>query len=276
MVCDAVAVTRRAETPAESSPSGESQPAVAAEPVAAADAEVGLSLEELAAQSGVVGRTIRFYQSERLLPKPRRDARDGRVARYGPEHVERLRLIGELRDRGLKLPAIRHLIEEGDASESVARWLGLDDTLRGAWTDTPPRLFTANELAELLTDAPPGTRGVLEEAGLLVRQGRAWLAPNPALLEVGVAIIGGGVEPELVIDAGTILHRHLAKAAAELVDMFLKSQEREDDGVDLDKLIRALRPVVGDAASIIFRSEIERSVGGVLAKPKRLPTVRKR
>lgn len=58
--------------------------------------------------------------------------------------------------------------------------------------------------------------------------------------------------------------------------MFLKSQEREDDGVDLDKLIRALRPVVGDAASIIFRSEIERSVGGVLAKPKRLPTVRKR
>ena len=78
MVCDAVAVTRRAETPAESSPSGEPQPAVAAEPVAAADAEVGLSLEELAAQSGVVGRTIRFYQSERLLPKPRRDARDRR------------------------------------------------------------------------------------------------------------------------------------------------------------------------------------------------------
>jgi hypothetical protein len=53
-----------------------SQPAVAAEPVAAADAEVGLSLEGLAAQSGVVGRTIRFYQSERLLPKPRRDARE--------------------------------------------------------------------------------------------------------------------------------------------------------------------------------------------------------
>ena len=35
MVCDAVAVTRRAETPAESSPSGEPQPAVAAEPAQA-------------------------------------------------------------------------------------------------------------------------------------------------------------------------------------------------------------------------------------------------
>ena len=56
-----------------------------------------LTLEELSERTGVAPRTIRFYQAEKLLPKPERDRADGRVARYGPVHVERLRLVGELR-----------------------------------------------------------------------------------------------------------------------------------------------------------------------------------
>ena len=59
-----------------------------------------LALEELAEATGVPPRTIRYYQAEKLLQKPERDRHDARVARYGPDHVERLRLIGELRDRG--------------------------------------------------------------------------------------------------------------------------------------------------------------------------------
>ena len=34
------------------------------------DAEPGLTLDELVSASGVPARTIRFYQAERLLPKP--------------------------------------------------------------------------------------------------------------------------------------------------------------------------------------------------------------
>jgi DNA-binding transcriptional MerR regulator len=59
------------------------------------------TLEELAAVSGVPARTIRYYQAEKLLQKPHRDRRDARFARYGEEHLERLRLVGELRDRVL-------------------------------------------------------------------------------------------------------------------------------------------------------------------------------
>ena len=42
--------------------------------------------------------TIRFYQKRQLLPPPRRE---GRIAWYGPEHVERLARIKDLQRRGL-------------------------------------------------------------------------------------------------------------------------------------------------------------------------------
>ena len=53
-------------------------------------------------------RTIRYYQSEGVLAAPRRDGRD---ARYNPGHLERLELIAELQERGLKLEAIKSLLE---------------------------------------------------------------------------------------------------------------------------------------------------------------------
>lgn len=57
-------------------------------------------LADLAAASAVSERTIRYYQGERLLPRP---GKRGRDAVYSPAHLERLALIGELRDRGLTL-----------------------------------------------------------------------------------------------------------------------------------------------------------------------------
>ena len=57
-----------------------------------------MTLEELAAATGVPPRTIRYYQAEKLLQKPARDPRDTRVARYGPEHAERLPRLNVERD----------------------------------------------------------------------------------------------------------------------------------------------------------------------------------
>ena len=53
------------------------------------------TIDELSAHTGVPSRTIRFYQSSGALQKP---AKRGRIAYYGPEHVERLALIGQLQD----------------------------------------------------------------------------------------------------------------------------------------------------------------------------------
>ena len=189
--------------------------------------ELSLTLEELAEVTGVPPRTIRFYQAEKLLQKPERDRKDARVARYGTHHVERLRLVGELRDRGLKLPAIRTLLQEGDASTRVADWLGLDATLRGSFGPDEPRLMSRRELAPLLEGTPPGTQGHFEEAGLLVRQGDSWLVPAPALLDIAVRLVADGVDIDLVLQAGVgggRLHgAALAAAQAQGVHVTLAS-----------------------------------------------------
>ena len=55
------------------------------------------------AAAGVGVDTVRFYQGRSLLPPPRRE---GRVALYGDEHLERLRRIRALQSQGFTLAQI--------------------------------------------------------------------------------------------------------------------------------------------------------------------------
>ena len=84
---------------------------------------INLSLADLAKQSGVPGRTIRFYIARGVLPGP---AKAGRGASYGGEHLERLAEIERLQAKGMTLREIaRHLSEPGEAGrnlEAVACW----------------------------------------------------------------------------------------------------------------------------------------------------------
>jgi DNA-binding transcriptional MerR regulator len=66
--------------------------------------EAGLSIEELARQSELPVRTIRYYIAEGLLPGP--EGR-GKAATYGEDHRLRLRLIRRLTEQHLPLAEIR-------------------------------------------------------------------------------------------------------------------------------------------------------------------------
>lgn len=105
------------------------------------------TIDELAAATKVPSRTIRFYQSKGALPRPEIK---GRVAFYGEPHVERLKLIASLQDRGLRIDAIRDLVARIDKGEvDVAEWLGLETQLKAPWANDQPRVATEAELFEL-------------------------------------------------------------------------------------------------------------------------------
>ena len=242
----------------------------AAKPNEAAHLE-GMSIEELSEATGLAPRTIRFYQAEKLLQKPQRDDGDHRVARYAQEHVERLRLIGELRDRGLKLPAIRGLLHEGDASTRVADWLGLDESLRGSWGHDAPAVISREELGTLLKEVPPGTQGYLEDGGLLIREGDAWVLRSPALVELFLGAIRSGIRADLMVEAAAILQTQLGRAADELVDLFVEAVKGGfGRGIAIETLTTAGKSSVGDAARIIFGIEIQRAIEALLSDTKRL------
>lgn len=67
-----------------------------------------LTLEDLAVQSGLTLRTLRFYMQEGLLPGP--DTR-GKYARYSQQHLDRLELIRRMKELRLPLQEIRQLID---------------------------------------------------------------------------------------------------------------------------------------------------------------------
>jgi DNA-binding transcriptional MerR regulator len=64
-------------------------------------------VEQLASACDVSVDTVRYYQSRGLLPSPERE---GRVAWYGPEHVDRIREIRSLQRKGLTLAAIERVL----------------------------------------------------------------------------------------------------------------------------------------------------------------------
>ena len=80
-------------------------------------------VDQLAAAADVSVDTVRYYQSRGLLPAP---DREGRVAWYGPEHVERIREIRSYQRRGLTLAAIERIVDDdrpsvdGDLALAVA------------------------------------------------------------------------------------------------------------------------------------------------------------
>src|SRR5262245_53349139 len=71
---------------------------------------VRMRVEDLAREAEASVDTIRYYQKQRLLPAPERD---GRVAWYTQEHVERIARIRELQQRGFTLAVIRRFLSGG-------------------------------------------------------------------------------------------------------------------------------------------------------------------
>lgn len=68
----------------------------------------GLTIGELASRCAVSRDTIRFYEREGLLPRPRRTAAQYRV--YGDEDAGRLLFIRHARALGLTLDDVRELV----------------------------------------------------------------------------------------------------------------------------------------------------------------------
>jgi DNA-binding transcriptional MerR regulator len=80
----------------------------------------GYTITDLASLAGVTPRTIRYYVSVGLIAAP---AQAGRGARYGEDHLRRVRLIRRLQDQHLPLAEIRSqlaCLSDADVSAALA------------------------------------------------------------------------------------------------------------------------------------------------------------
>jgi len=228
------------------------------------------TIDELAAATRVPSRTIRFYQSRGALMAP--ELR-GRVAYYGPAHIERLKLIARLQDKGLRMDAIREVVTSIDRGElDLPELLGIEQQVQTPWVNDQARTMSEAELIDFLGAARPGLIADLVRAQVIERRGEVYLLSSPALLQVIMKLDAVGIDLQTAVEAGEVVRKHVGRAVQDLVSLFVK---RAGDGhIQISepiKLLQALRPTGIEAVRLIFGREMERSLrklveSGELAK----------
>lgn len=173
-------------------------------------------VDELAGAAGTTVRNVRVYQDRGLLPAPRRE---GRVGVYTEAHLARLRLIGQLLDRGYTFSHIAEFIAAWQHGRELSDVLGLEEVLTTPWSDEIPDYISAPELEELF-GAEAVAPDLLSRAvgqGLLEVEGERFRVRSPRLLHAGAELVAAGVPLAAVLDLGEALVGDLDVIARRLV-----------------------------------------------------------
>lgn len=234
-----------------------------------------LTIEQLAAESGMSVRNIRAHQARGLLPPP--EVRH-RVGYYGPEHVARLRLITELQADGFNLKGIERLLE-GESGSASQAMLSFRRALTAPFGDERPEILTAAELIERFGEPDEENLERSVKLGLLVPMGEdSFEVPAPGLLRIAEEVLERGVPMSAALDVVEVMQRSSHYVAEAFAKLFLRWvwQPFEEEGrpeerwPDVLDSIDRLRPIASEALVAVFQQtmseEVERQFGKELAR----------
>jgi DNA-binding transcriptional MerR regulator len=215
-------------------------------------------IEQLAQAGGVAVDTIRFYQAKGLVEAPRRD---GRVTWYSERHLDRLRRIRALQQRGFTLAVIRRFLE-GELESS-------DEALVEAVTaPATPETLGLDELAARSGLAIPLLRQ-LELAGLLlpVADGEEPRYPVEDLdvLAAGLKLIEAGIPLGALLELGAHHAEAVDRTVRQAVDLFDRHVRERIQAEELSpqeaerRLLATFRELL-DASATLVRYHFQRSL----------------
>jgi DNA-binding transcriptional MerR regulator len=210
-----------------------------------------LRVEDLAQRADVSVDTIRFYQKRRLLPAP---TREGRVAWYGSEHIERLARIRELQAQGLTLALIGRVVSGDLDATDVPLAIAVADA------DAREEFLSIAELAER-AGVPEALLEAVVREGLLVPrahdgEGR-YTASDVAIVRAGLSLLETGFPfPDLLALAREHNEstREIAEQAVALFDRYVRTPLRDSEQSDRDKadqLVAAFRVLLPAVTALV-------------------------
>ena len=224
-----------------------------------------MRVEQLSAQADVSVDTIRYYQSKGLLSPPRRQ---GRIAWYDDEHLERLTRIRNLQQRGFNLATIVRLVSgELDAADEalLSQLSGLSTATANATADpvrspaaSGQHTYSLDELATL-TAMPLALLKALEAEGLLIPTRVAgqlrYTEEDVAASHAGLRLLEWGIPLTDLLDLARRHNEATEATARQAVEMFahhirepLRAGVRPDALTHAENAIDPLAGCTGDPA----------------------------
>lgn len=224
-------------------------------------------VEELAQAAGITTRTLRFYRERKLLQPPRKE---GRIAWYGEEHLARLRVIGELLERGHTLGGIAELIGAGESGRDVAELIGLQAAITAPWSDETPVHLSWDELARAFGDQlTEANTAESVEQGYITVQEDGITHVSRRLMDATTSLVAEGV-PLAAVLAASRKAQEYADAVAEVFTTLIRDQllgaltHVEDvtpaEVARLTAQIQRIRPLARTVADAQFALAMDRRV----------------
>lgn len=232
-----------------------------------------LTIEQLAAQSGMSVRNIRAHQARGLLPPPEVRMR---VGYYGPEHVSRLRLIRDLQNDGFNLAGIKRLLE--DTQGTAERLLRFKQALSDAAGSERAETITLRELAQRFRVGAQDAPEVLAQAqklGVIVPVSRdRFEVPSPSLLAVAEEVVQRGITLGSALGVLEEIERHSDSVSRSFVQVFLREVWKPFQQADMpperwpevEAAVARLRPIATEALMAIFQQRLSTHIEGAFGE----------
>ncbi len=222
-----------------------------------------ITIDDLAARTGMTVRNIRAHQSRGLLEPP---TVVGRIGYYDEQHVERIALIRELQEEGFNLEAIKRIVDM--VGDSPGDMLSFTRTVRAPYEDEQPEVLTAEEIARPWGDGALDAELMarVEELGLMrPLGGDRYEVLSPRLLAAGVELAGLGIPASASLDAlETLQARSMAVAEVfvsvfneQVWEPFDRAGRPREDWPRVQEALARMRPLVSEAFVSAFQFAME-------------------
>lgn len=230
------------------------------------------TIDELARETGVSSRNIRYYQTRGLLPAPEVT---GRTGYYDRRHVERLGLIGELQAEGLNLQAIGWLLG-GAGGVDAGELRKMKRALLDEWVvDQPVELPIERALKGYEgTDLADTQAARAAELGLFeVTDDPATVRVRmPAVLAAGRELVEMGTPIDRQLEVLEVMREHATAVAESYVALFdevvLAAWDARgrpaEDWPEVRRSLERIRPLAGEALLAVFHQVMVESVADLI------------
>ncbi|MGW4241392.1 MerR family transcriptional regulator [Nocardia sp. NPDC004722] len=223
---------------------------------------VEYTIDELARAAGTTVRSVRVYHERGVLPPPQVR---GRTGYYGGDHLNRVRTISRLLDRGIKLNGIKELLAAWDRGDDLGAVLGvaeIDSQSPADAVDSVP----ATELQERFADVPDGLARVVTAGLYAPVDATTYRIADPELVGFVDRLAGVGVPNTDILRELERLGADCDRMARRFVDLlrqfawepFAASAHEPQDVAEFSERASLIRTLSGRIVADLVTRQVER------------------